>query len=925
MRKQAYSKRRFGLYFIPVLLGMGGILFSKQFDDIATRTIVIIISVSIPFFSGGNLLARFNTNRFERLFLLGGVALLLVGAAVSVAFEGSIWQDVSPSTRTYAHGLGIFSLFLGMFVVLYSVIRTGEDIEEFGERFLHLADHISEGFVLSDATGTIVLVNKQFLEMFGREENEVVGQNTLTLARDLHIEGIPEHFLQRARGLASEYEVNWRVRGEERRFWFSGSPLMARNGRYTGTMATVRDITEQYRLAQKVERYAQGLQQLVEEQTQKLLVSEERFRQLLVSMNEGFVTVDAAYRIRFANERISDMLERSQESLVHEDVFNLVTGSSRVRLLNLLSSEHEWPSKERRQELEFVRKDGSVVHVVAAVAYIREGQDEDAVYSLVITSVAELKIMQAQLEGRALELERMNEELRVHDRAKDSFLSNVTHELRTPLSTIQGYVEMLHTGELGELHGPQRSAIQVMRRNINRLSVLINEMLEFSRMEIRGVTLTRNLFSPLRLVEEAVASIQPAALSRDISVNVFSSESLLPVWADRPKIIQVMGILLSNAVKFTGGGGLITVGAEEGEDNSITLSVSDTGIGIDGKDQEKVFHKFYQVDSSMTRRYEGAGIGLSIAKSIVEAHNGSIRIESVPGQGATFYVTLPDCVFSHHIDPAEVAPLEGRSILVVDKGRAFSEVLHASLAPVSCTFHKSPGGYPAVRAASELHPDLILIHETDLDIAGAVSLQLLREQSPLAGIPIVLVTDQTPAQLQSLQQQFDGLFGLKKPFGAERLVKCMQAALEGGLGDASGIDAEGAQPVGAVAMRNVLALDPDPGMLEWLQMALERRNVGCFCVNSVERARSVMRREALDAVLIDVDSSAEPMETLIASLRAGMPGDKTLILLMTGRIIAPKPIEEVDGVLHKPFEVEELMRYLSTPGVKGESRLHKAV
>ena len=145
------------------------------------------------------------------------------------------------------------------------------------------------------------------------------------------------------------------------------------------------------------------------------------------------------------------------------------------------------PDEEARLELNFVDTHGEPLPAMLAITYLRHGINMEPAHSLVVTDVSELIQMQHQLKQRAAELEELNEELLMHDRAKDSFLSNVSHELRTPLSTIQGYVEMLDSGSLGALESAQHSAIRVMDRNVRRLVGHLNETIESSRMEIRGV------------------------------------------------------------------------------------------------------------------------------------------------------------------------------------------------------------------------------------------------------------------------------------------------------------------------------------------------------------------------------------------------------------------------------------------------------
>lgn len=251
MATKKLSRKRLAIDVIPILIGLGGLIFSRELEDLVIRVIVVLMSVSVPLFAGGHLLARYRASRLERLILLAGVLMLILGAGYSVSGISDTLAAQSRISETILNAsryIGMLSLMLGLFVVLLIVVRTGEDIEEFGERFWHLAKHISEGFVLSSPQGTVYLVNQQFLDMFDLKERDVLGRSTLELVEELNIGPLRAHIEHRSRGIASEYEVTWRVRGEDRRFWFNGLPIYDRQGRHTATLATVRDITEHHRL-----------------------------------------------------------------------------------------------------------------------------------------------------------------------------------------------------------------------------------------------------------------------------------------------------------------------------------------------------------------------------------------------------------------------------------------------------------------------------------------------------------------------------------------------------------------------------------------------------------------------------------------------------------------------------------------------------
>ena len=901
-----YARRRLIYYLIPVIIGLGGIAFSRQLDNLALRMIVVLGSVAVPLFAGGNLLARFSGGRYERLFLWVGMMLLLGGAAFGVSGIGDNLISTGVDRLFLVDAsrwIGIFSLSLGLFVVLFSVVRAGEDIEEVAERFWHLAERITEGFILSTNQGTIFLVNKQFLEMTDLKEDEVIGQNAVELAQRLNVLPMQEHLERRKKGEASEYEVTWRVRGEERRLWFSGTPIRDEHGRHTANLATVRDVTEFHRLSQRVERYAESLKGLVEEQSKKLVQSEERFRQLLLSMNEGFLTIDTSNQIRFANPRFCQLLQLPEAELVGRDIFDFIAPATRVRMLNLLAKSSAADPAENRQELRMLTAGNEELPVLAGVSYLREAGAGEAVYSLVVTNVGDLVAMQRELAERADELERANEELLLHDRAKDSFLSNVSHELRTPLSTVQGYIEMLESGTLGEPHATQRNAFKVMQRNIERLLLLINEMIDFSRMEIRGVTLQPNLFLPSRLVQEGVASFVPQANAKGITLTFEDESAGCSAWGDHERLAQVLGILINNALKFSSAGGSVRVRAGRTDSSSLYFSIADTGIGVEPAFQEKIFDKFFQVDSSKSRRYEGAGIGLSIAKSIIEAHGGNIRLLSAVGQGSTFTVLLPGCVFE--VEDRCEATLDA-SIIVVDELGVLAEGVTQCLAGSSARVRRVTGGAHCLREVEEEQPDVIFINDSPEDIAGEVSIGLLKRDPRTYAIPVLTATAEPPSRYAELLERWPGLYYMRKPFTPSVLADELGQIL--GAEHADGVESiHSPREISDPDRAKVLIIDSDPGLLEWVETALSNRNVLCYCAATLPAAMRMLEKDLPNVLFVDVDAPGAHSLDQVAALCHAPGVEGTPVYVMTGTREALEISNGIRGVLRKPFAIGEML------------------
>lgn len=275
------SKTSIPLYLIPIMLGMCGVLFAHQLPNPTLQIIVILLSVGTPLFAVGVLISRFHGTGYQRTFLIVGVILLVLGALVTVAnlpHAMGEYEDVPGMAIQVSRGLGLGSLLVGLVAILVILAHREEQTEAVGQRFRYLAEHMSEGFILTDPDGTITLVNEALTKLTNLKEGELVGKNDKILALNLELEPMLPHIEDRRRGIASEYHVTWNVGGEERRLWVNGTPLFDRRGKFAGALATIRDVTEQHRLAERLEKYTQGLQKLVEDRTQKLSKSQQRLR-----------------------------------------------------------------------------------------------------------------------------------------------------------------------------------------------------------------------------------------------------------------------------------------------------------------------------------------------------------------------------------------------------------------------------------------------------------------------------------------------------------------------------------------------------------------------------------------------------------------------------------------------------------------------
>ena len=241
------------------------------------------------------------------------------------------------------------------------------------------------------------------------------------------------------------------------------------------------------------------------------------------------------------------------------------------------------------------------------------------------------------------QLEKANQELKRVDEMKSEFVSVASHELRTPLATIKNAVQLVLRGKAGEINDNQTNFLALAEKNINRLTNILNDLLDLSRIEAGKVGMKFEELDLRVSIDFVLFSLKSQAHGKTIHLESEIAKDLPFVYGDREKVEQILTNLIGNAIKFTPEGGKVTVSARLSDKvkNAVGISVHDTGIGIPEDQLEKVFEKFHQVESPLHHSASGTGLGLAITKGLVEAHQGQIWVESELEKGSTFTFSLP--------------------------------------------------------------------------------------------------------------------------------------------------------------------------------------------------------------------------------------------------------------------------------------------
>ena len=249
-------------------------------------------------------------------------------------------------------------------------------------------------------------------------------------------------------------------------------------------------------------------------------------------------------------------------------------------------------------------------------------------------------ILSERINKSQKKIKQQNIELKKSNRIKSEFLNVMPHELRTPIASIKGYIQMLLKQTLGNITEEQKKALDVVLRNTDRLDYLVQDILDASQLQSGTMKFVPEQTDFKKMINESIETTQSFADLKDKKIDVDVEDKIPELFIDEKRIKQVIMTLINNAIKFSPDGSIINIQAKK-EDNDILFEIQDFGQGIPNDKQEKIFDTFYQIDSSMTRSVGGVGLGLAVSRDIVLAHGGKIWVESKEGKGSRFRFTLP--------------------------------------------------------------------------------------------------------------------------------------------------------------------------------------------------------------------------------------------------------------------------------------------
>jgi PAS domain S-box-containing protein len=444
---------------------------------------------------------------------------------------------------------------------------------------------------------------------------------------------------------------------------------------------------------------------------------------------------------------------------------------------------------EQIKHYETVRqcKDGKLLDISLTVSPMKNPTGEIVGISKIARDITARKQDEEQLRLSAEHVSLANSELARAARLKDEFLAGMSHELRTPLNTILGLSEALLEEVYGDLTEKQQQSLKTIEQSGKHLLDLINDILDLSKIESGKMELQMSSVSIQTLGEFSLSFVRQQAHRKNIKLGLQVTDNPKEIWMDDRRIRQVLINLLSNAVKFTSEGGEVHLQVKaDAAREVIEFSVRDTGIGIASEDMTKLFRPFVQLDSSLSRRYGGTGLGLALVRRITELHDGSVSVRSDVGQGSCFTVTLPwKPTNSATVTTSEDELAESESpntpqafpklplILLVEDNEAIIATLADYFQCHNLQLVPARNGLEAIQTAQQYQLDLILMDIQMPGMDGLEAIRRIRADAKLAHIPIIALTALAMPGDRDRCLQAGAVEYLTKPVSLKQLLKAI--------------------------------------------------------------------------------------------------------------------------------------------------------
>lgn len=491
------------------------------------------------------------------------------------------------------------------------------DLKESEEKLRAIFEAAADGIIYLDNSGRNISANNKIEEMTGYRLDEIIGKNFQEIGI-VDPKELPKLLTMFSEAIAtgkSKKSRNFEVaikRKDGTQFPAEiNSNFVKKEGKIIGVIAIIRDITERKKAEEAIKE------------------SEEKIRSMFETAGDGIAYVDKTGKIVSVNRRLEDMFGYKRDELIGRNFSEIkVTDKKEMKRLLDLTAEIVRTGKTKENfEAKLIRKDREILQVEINAGIVRKS-NEITGFSLIIRDATGRKEMEDNVKESRDALAKAYSQLKLLEKMKNDFVNISAHELKTPLVPIISYTELMLKNR--QANEKEKEWLEICLRNAIRLKNLVTDISDISKLDAKSMRFDIRPIKIDNVIDLVSQDLKPAAKNKQLELIKQIEPGLPMVYGDPERIAQAISKLVENSIKFTDKGS-ITVSARK-KDNTLIIGVTDTGIGIAKKDIPKLFVKFFQADTSITRKIKGTGLGLVICKEIIEAHNGKIWVES-PGAG----------------------------------------------------------------------------------------------------------------------------------------------------------------------------------------------------------------------------------------------------------------------------------------------------
>jgi PAS domain S-box-containing protein len=626
-------------------------------------------------------------------------------------------------------------------------------------------------------------------------------------------------------------------------------------------------------------------------------ILETRYRGLLETVPDAIVMVNSTGRIVLVNSHAETLFGYSRDELLGKSIEILLPPRFREGHVEYRSRYFSGPKTRPMGAglaLYASRKNGTEFPVEISLSPLHT---EDGTFAMsAIRDITDRKRLEEQLRTQNDELEQQNRRIHEANRLKSEFLANMSHELRTPLNGIIGFAEIMHDGRVGPVSAEHREYLGDILISAKHLLQLINDVLDLSKVEAGKMEFMPERIDLAMVVGEVRDIVRGLAAKKRIRLRNEIDPALSSIEADLKSLKQILYNYMSNALKFTPEEGEVTIRVVgEGADD-FRIEVEDTGIGIGTEEIGRLFVEFQQLDSGISKKYAGTGLGLALTKKIVEAQKGSVGVRSTPGKGSIFHATLPRaCRRGNAIEQAlqsAAVPAGASLILVVEDDSRDRAWIVKTLSASGYAVEAVATGSEALMRCREKRFDAITLDVMLPDMSGRAVLSRIRERGLNQETPVIVVT---LLASKGIMAGFHVADILAKPVSANEVLNALKRC---------GIEPDSA--------RSVLVVDDDESALKVAEATLTRLGYRAVCEQSAESALDAASKEHPAAVVLDLVMPEIDGFEFLRRFRTTRAGRETPIIVWTGKDLTVEERSRLrsaaQSVVRKTEEADELVR-----------------